>query len=563
MTDLKTKALGWLAADPDPVTKAAGTALLDNPEALQDHFGSALRFGTAGIRGALGPGPNRMNRVLVRRVASALANYVADNVDDAKERGVVIGFDGRHGSREFAEDTAAVFGAAGFVIYLFDDVAPTPVLAHAITSLNNAVGVMVTASHNPPGDNGYKVYWENGAQIIPPHDVSIADRIDLWGAGPQLADLTLLRQDKRLRDVPESVHTAYRQRVVAQRVHPSSGVRAVYTAMHGVGWRTLEAVLTEAGHTDVYPVMAQRDPDGDFPTVPFPNPEEPGALDMAIALAENVDADVIVANDPDADRLAVAIPSSTGWTQLTGNQVGCLLADDLLQHGPKGLVATTIVSSTLLSRLAAEYDVPYVETLTGFKWIADAAISHPGHFVMGYEEALGYSIGPVVRDKDGISAILLLLDLVGWCKDRGETLWDRLINLYERHSVHSSRQHSLVLTGAAGKQRIADIMASLRDHPPVAIGGIGVSTVRDVLTGVGRDLISGTSVDVNLPPSNVLAWSLADGSRVLARPSGTEPKLKLYFEVITPLDGTLAEAEKAGQGRIDGMLADLLLRLEA
>lgn len=531
MTDIVAIAQAWVDTDPDPTTQEAGAALIaeNDPDVLADHFGQRLRFGTAGLRGKLGPGPNRMNRALVRRVAAGLGLYLRNTQPGAPEKGVVIGFDGRHGSAEFAADSAGVLMALGFKVYAFNTVCSTPELAHAIPFLGTAAGIMVTASHNPPQDNGYKVYWSNGAQIIPPHDRGISAAIEQIEGCPSPMDADPL-------PIPDGVWSDYLDRVMALRVRPSTGVRAVYTAMHGVGWAPLERVLTAAGHTDIHPVAAQRDPDGDFPTVAFPNPEEPGALDLAIADAGRIGADLIVANDPDADRLAVALQDKDGrWTRLTGNQVGVLLADELLSHGPATpgrLVATTIVSTILLRKIAKAHGALAGETLTGFKWLANLALAHDGPFVMGFEEALGYSIGEVVRDKDGISATLLFLDLASNLKARGQTLWDALDRLDRKYGAHRSEQVAIKMDGADGAAAISGAMTALRKDPPAELAGSDVVLLRDLSTSIALDCKTGASTSVPLPPSNVLEFTLEDGSRILARPSGTEPKIKLYVEVV-------------------------------
>ena len=553
--ELINAAQAWMSADPDPETRDATRRMLDAGDVatLDAHFGGRLRFGTAGLRGPLAPGPNGMNALQVRQVSLGLARYAKPFATGQPV--VVIGFDGRHGSREFAEDTAAVMAGEGFVAWLFDAVVATPVLSNAVNQLDATVGVMVTASHNPPQDNGYKVYWSNGAQIVPPHDKGISDEIDRVPVTPiPVSAISDLRSQGVVRAVSPEIEERYFAAVAALRVHSDVGARVVYTAMHGVGARFVETVFRRSGHTDFHSVPEQAAPDGDFPTVAFPNPEEPGAMDCAFALAQRVEADVVIANDPDADRLAVGLPVADGGFQmLTGNQVGCLLADDLLRSGPswaasKRLVATTIVSTSLLAELAAFYGVSYVETLTGFKWIANQAITfdeEEGDFVLGFEEALGYSVGPVVRDKDGVSAALLLVDLVAYLKARGQTLFDRLRDIADRHGVYASDQHSIKMPGKSGAAEIAALMNQLRNAPPQVVGGRRVSQRRDLLTGVAIDCATGEQTSIELPESNVLAFVLDDGSRILARPSGTEPKLKFYFEVTTPLsdDETLASGE--------------------
>ena len=546
MTDVLATARAWVDADPDPKTKAEGEALIasGDADAIREHFGQRLAFGTAGLRGRLGPGPNRMNRALVRQVAAGLGLYLRESSPDAAERGVVVGFDGRHGSREFAADSVGVLRKLGIKVYAYDEVCSTPELAHAIPFLGAAAGVMVTASHNPPQDNGYKVYWSNGAQIIPPHDTGISAAIDRVEGVP-------VPIDGAAEPIPSAVWSDYLDKVMALRVRPLTGIRAVYTAMHGVGWAPLSRVLQAAGHTDVHAVPSQRDPDGDFPTVAFPNPEEEGALDLAIAHAQDVGADLIVANDPDADRLAVALQDKQGrWTRLTGNEVGVLLAEELLTHGPATpgrLVANTIVSTVLLKKIAEDHGALCGETLTGFKWLANLALAHDGPFVMGFEEALGYSIGEVVRDKDGISATLLLLDLASNLKARNQTLWDALDRLDRKYGAHRSEQLAIKLEGQAGAEAITGAMQSLRTTPPTEIAGSDVVLLRDLQSRVALDCKTGASWPVPLPPSNVLEFTLACGTRVLARPSGTEPKIKFYVEVV-------ASDDQAARARIPVVL---------
>jgi phosphomannomutase len=574
LAELIIAARSWAATDPDPDSRAELLARIDAKDErwLSEGFGDRLAFGTAGLRGALGPGPNRMNRALVRRVAAALGDYLLANVPGATSRGVVIGFDARRLSREFAADTAALLADRGIVAWLYRDYVPTPRLAHAVVRLGACAGVMVTASHNPPGDNGYKVYWGNGAQIVPPHDGGISAAIDaLVGFDPrEIGDLGAHRAAGLVREPDPSVAADYFARVQALRVHPTRPIRIVYTNMHGVGGESVRRVLAEAGYDDLHDVAEQSAPDGLFPTVAFPNPEEPGALDLALALAQRVGADVIIANDPDGDRLAVAVPDGAGrYRPLTGNEVGVLLGHDLLVNGEHGgrtpLLATTIVSSRMLSRIAAAHGAAYAETLTGFKWIANAAIAHDaagGRFVLGYEEALGYSAGDVARDKDGVSAALLLVDLAAACKARGQTLLDHLADLFRAYGLHASLQRSVTLPGLQGRARITSAMERLRAEPPTDLEGVPVIRFVDVERGEQLDLATGARAPLDLPRSDVLVWELGDGSRVLARPSGTEPKIKFYAEVRDVLAASepLAAAEARARARLAPLVQSLLVR---
>ncbi|MEQ1572344.1 MAG: phospho-sugar mutase, partial [Myxococcota bacterium] len=533
----------WIADDPDPETRALAEQMLAraDPTELEDAFGQRLAFGTAGIRGALGPGPGRMNRALVRRVTAGLAQWVARTGSGGGP--VVVGCDARRGSAAFADDAARVLAGAGLPVVRFPGVCPTPLVAYAVRALGGRAGVMVTASHNPPGDNGYKVYGPSGGQIVPPADAEISAAID--AVGPTLA----IPLGDRVDEVPSGLVDAYLREVAALRVHrPGRTVRIVYTPLHGVGGELALRVLAAAGHTDVVVVPEQFEPDGAFPTVAFPNPEEKGALDLALALAERVDADLILANDPDADRIAVAVRGR----RLSGNEVGTLLAEDLLSEGSaseRRLVATTVVSSTLLGRIAAAHGADYAETWTGFKWIAHAAESSPARFVLGYEEALGVCVGSVVRDKDGLSAALLVADLAAHLASRGETLLDALDALYRRYGVHLGSQVTVTAPGAAGLRRIAETMASVRARPWTELGGVRVTGFVDhaVPTSSGR------------PPADVLAFTLG-ADRVLLRPSGTEPKLKVYLEVVEPVVTGLDAAREVARerlGRLEAAVRDI------
>ncbi len=546
----------WLAEDPDPTTAEELRKLLAACDAhdaaalkeLAERFTGSLEFGTAGLRGVLGAGPQRMNRVLVRKVTAGLAAYLLDNVPDARQRGVVIGRDARRNSEVFAEDTARVLGGAGIKSYLAHRPWPTPTTAWAVTEQGACAGVMVTASHNPPAYNGYKVYWGNGAQIIPPHDTGIAAAIATIGRSDQLAmpELDELRATGMVIDLTEALHDSYLAKVIALRTSPSVDGRSLviaYTPLHGVGARSVEPALALAGFPQVHTEPSQREPDPEFPTVAFPNPEEKGAMDRVLALAAAVSADLVLANDPDADRLCVAVPDGAGYRLLSGDQIGALLADYLLETGAKDrrMVATTIVSSQLLSFLARKVGADYRETLTGFKWIGNAAMdyerSHGGRFVMGYEEALGYSVGPLVRDKDGVSAAVVFAELAAWNRARGRPVLEHLDEIYRKVGLFVTEQVSLTRPGVEGLARIRETMTRFRSAPPSELAGHAIEQVVDLARGEG-----------DLPLSDVLVFKAAGGRRVIMRPSGTEPKLKSYYEVrVEVRDGeTIAEARARG-----------------
>jgi phosphomannomutase len=555
----------WLAEDPDPITAGELRALLaacdaHDPAAqkeLDERFTGALEFGTAGLRGLLGAGPQRMNRVLVRKVTAGLAAYLLANVPDARQRGVVIGHDARHNSRAFAEDTARVLGGAGIPSYLAHRPWPTPTTAWATSARRACAGVMVTASHNPPAYNGYKVYWGNGAQIIPPHDTGIAAAIARIGRSDQLAMPALdeLRRGGIVIDLTEALHDDYLAQVVALRASPridGSALVIAYTPLHGVGARSVEPALARAGFPQVHTEPSQREPDPDFPTVAFPNPEEKGAMDRVLALAGKLGADLVLANDPDADRLCVAVPElgGTGYRALTGDQLGAVLADYLLEVGPRGrrMVATTIVSSQLLGFLARQAGADYRETLTGFKWIANAAIDYEetsgGRFVMGYEEAIGYSVGPLVRDKDGVSAAVIVAELAAWNRARGKSMLEHLDDVYRKVGLFVTEQVSLTRPGTEGLAQIRELMTRFRSAPPRELAGVAIEQVVDLSRG-----------EAGLPPADVLVFKLAGGRRVIMRPSGTEPKLKNYYEVRVEVAG--GESIASARARGDAELASL------
>ncbi len=576
----------WAAKDPDSATAAALTELLQlagdgSPAAMQelaDSFSGTLQFGTAGLRAALGPGPNRMNRVVVRRAAAGFAAFLTDAVGEAApgtRPRAVVGYDARHNSDIFAAESAAILTAAGIDTFLMPAALPTPLLAFAVRALDCDGGVMVTASHNPPQDNGYKVYLGRhaveesgrGAQIVAPYDARIAARIEAVGASESIA---LAADGWTVLD--QSVAADY-QRATAALADPARfphrDLRIVLTPMHGVGGETAMAVLNAAGFAEVTLVAEQAEPDPDFPTVSFPNPEEPGALDLALETAARLDADIVLANDPDADRAAVAAkdPDTGAWRMLRGDEVGALLGAHIVARlaaggaetpdagdgadgatgdrapgaGSAGVFANSIVSSRLLARIAAAAGYAHEETLTGFKWISRV----PG-LLYGYEEALGYCVAPdLVRDKDGISAAVLIAEMAAAAKAEGKTIFDTLDELYLQHGLHASDQLSI---------RVADLglldamMNRLRVSPPEAFGSSAVETFVDLAEGSEQ-----------LPPTDGLLYLTRDQTRVIIRPSGTEPKLKCYLEVLQPVESAagLPEARQAARLALDAVIGDV------
>ncbi|RLU90348.1 phosphomannomutase [Streptomyces griseocarneus] len=546
--DLIAQAQAWLAEDPDPDTREELAGLIDAGDTaeLSVRFSGTLQFGTAGLRGELGAGPMRMNRAVVIRAAAGLAAYL-------KKQGhtggtVVIGYDARYKSADFALDTAAVMVGAGLKAALLPRPLPTPVLAFAIRHLGAVAGIEVTASHNPPRDNGYKVYLGDGSQIVPPADAEIAAEI---AAVENLADVP--RPSDGWEILGETVLDAYLERTDAVLTNGSArDIDVVYTPMHGVGRAVLAAAFERAGFPAPTVVAEQAEPDPDFPTVAFPNPEEPGAMDLSFATARRVQPDIIIANDPDADRCAVAVPdpeADAGWRMLRGDEVGALLATHLVHKKAQGTFTTTIVSSSLLSRIAAAAPgAGYEETLTGFKWLARV-----DGLRYAYEEALGYCVDPEgVRDKDGITAALLVAELAAELKETGRTLTDLLDDLAVEHGLHATDQLSVRVEDLS---LISDAMRRLREQPPTVLAGLQVASAEDLSQGSAA-----------LPPTDGLRYHLSgdasgavSGARVIVRPSGTEPKIKCYLEVVIPVASAAALAD--ARGKAADVLSSLKLDL--
>ena len=541
MTLLDT-ARAWLAEDPDPATASELSALIAKAEAgdtgaadeLADAFDGTLQFGTAGLRGRLGPGSNRMNRVVVARAAAGLAAYLVANGGTS----VVIGYDARRNSDVFAADTARIMAGAGVSAMVLPSALPTPVLAFAIRELGCDAGVMVTASHNPPDDNGYKVYLGDGSQIVPPADAQISDCIA--AVGP----LASIPQSDEYRTLDGAVLDSYVARAVSLLGDGPRAVLAVYTAMHGVGGEVFMRAAAGAGFPAPAKVAKQFAPDGRFPTVNFPNPEEPGAMDLALADARALTADVIIANDPDADRSAAGIRYDGDYRMLTGDEVGALLGWWIAERGRRagvptqGVYAQSIVSGTLLERIATDAGLGYATTLTGFKWISKVP-----DLRFGYEEALGYCCDPAaVKDKDGITASLLMLEMVAALKAQGRGPQDVLDDLARKFGLHATSQLSVRVSDIS---LIAGAMARLRADPPTSLGGRDVVRMDDLEKGAD-----------GLPPTDGLRFTLKD-ARVIIRPSGTEPKLKCYLQVVVPVTGDVAQARSAADAELAALRASV------
>jgi len=516
----------WIDDDPDPTTRSRLQSLIDSNASseLEELFDGRLAFGTAGLRAAEGPGPNRMNRLVVRQTTAGLMEWLDGQGVEAPT--IVVGFDARHGSAAFARDTAGVIAARGGRALILPSPLPTPVLARAVLSEAADAGVMITASHNPPADNGYKLYLADGIQLVAPADAEIASAIDSLATAGGRIDVS----DDSVTHLGDEVADGHLDAVQAALLTRHRSVSTVYTAMHGVAGKHLLAAFERAGFPAPGIVSEQFDPDPDFPTVAFPNPEEPGALDLALALAEATSADLVLANDPDGDRLALAVPSrdGSGYSALSGDQTGVLLADHLIRHteGHDRLVALSLVSGRLLSKMAAAAGVACETTLTGFKWVARPIVDRPDHrYLMGYEEALGYSIAAIVRDKDGISAALVAAEAVAETIAAGNTVWHTLDRLAVAHGTHLTGPLSIRFEGTDAQEKMQTTMTRILAHPLQTLAGSPLSSSENLAHGE------------HLPPTTGSLLFYADDTRVIIRPSGTEPKVKAYIEVIEPVAG--------------------------
>ena len=538
--DLHDVARAWLDQDPDPATRSELERLIETDDAeLADCFAGRLHFGTAGLRGPLGPGPNRMNRVVVLQSAAGLARYLTEYF--APECSVVIGYDARHNSDVFAHDTASIMQGSGVRAFVLPRPLPTPVLAFAIRHLGASAGVMVTASHNPPQDNGYKVYLEDGCQIVPPVDEQIAAMIDSVASSMRVDELP---RNDGWQTLDESLVHNYAERALeilsSDGVDRRADVVSVITPMHGVGGRLLEQLLTDAGFAPCVRVDAQFDPDPDFSTVAFPNPEEPGAMDLALETAQRVRPDVIVANDPDADRCAIGVPTPGGdYRMLSGDEVGYALGWwASRRESSRRTLAQSLVSGGMLKAIADSSTLDYQQTLTGFKWIGRIPTLR-----FGYEEALGYCVDPeTVRDKDGITAALAVVDLIAELKAESRSILDLLDDLAREHGLYATRQVSLRVADLA---TIRDIMESLRSQPPATVAKRAVETIIDLQQGT------------DLPPTEGLVLILAGQGRIIVRPSGTEPKIKAYLQVVVEVGSSIDDARETAERQLDDLANDV------
>ena len=558
----------WLN-DPyfDDETKKELLSIRNNPKEIEDRFYKDLEFGTAGLRGVIGAGTNRMNVYTVRKATQGLANYIIKN--NGQSRGVAIAYDSRHMSPEFADEAALCLNANNIKAYVFDSLRPTPELSFAVRYYGCIAGINITASHNPSEYNGYKVYWEDGAQITPPHDTGITEEVNKVS---DYSQVKTMNKDDAIRNglyivINSEVDDAYLDVLKSLTLHPevikeqAESIKIVYTPLHGTGNIPVRRTLKELGFKNVFVVPEQEKPDGDFPTVSYPNPESAEAFELALKLAKKEDADLVLATDPDADRLGVWVRDKAGeYHCLTGNMSGCLIAEyEISQRkAVKGLPAdgaliTTIVSTKLSKAIAASYGTKYIEVLTGFKYIGQQILefekSGHGTYLFGFEESYGCLIGTYARDKDAVSASVALCEAAAYYKSKGLTLWDAMTSMYEKYGYYKDGVQSITLSGIEGLQKIQDIMNSLRANAPKQIGGFDVIAVRDYKTGKIRNIATGEESETGLPASNVLYFELTDNAWVCVRPSGTEPKLKLYYGICgkstDDADAIAARMEKA------------------
>ena len=567
------KVATWLTGNYDDATKEAVSALQkSHPDELAESFYKNLEFGTGGLRGIMGVGTNRINKYTIGMATQGFANYLSKTYPGEKIA-VAIAHDSRNNARFFAETTAQVFAANGFTVYLFEDLRPTPELSFAIRHLNCKAGVVCTASHNPKEYNGYKAYWNDGGQLVPPHDTNVITEVELiqsvddvkWSGGE--ANIQLLGKE---------TDDAYIKMVKSLSVYPEviaqqNDLKIVYTPIHGTGIKLVPQVLAEFGFTNVHIVEEQSIPDGNFPTVKYPNPEESETMSIGLAKAKALDADILLGTDPDADRVGVGVKNHKGeWVLMNGNQTAVLAFAYMMEARrakgiakPNDMVITTIVTTEMINEVAKQNEVACYNVLTGFKWIAELVKEKEGKekYIIGGEESFGLMIGEETRDKDAVSAVALLCEMAAYEKSKGKTLFDKMIELYIQYGFYYEQLISITKKGMNGQQEIAKMMEGYRVNPPATINGSKVATLLDYELQVGINLLTGETWKINLPKSNVLQFITADGSKISARPSGTEPKIKFYFSVHTSLKNRSEFDEKYQilQNKIIGIIADMQL----
>lgn len=562
----------WLDNDYfDEATKAELKGIAEDENEIKERFYKDLEFGTAGLRGVIGAGTNRMNIYTVRKATQGLANYIVKK--DAQAQGVAIAYDSRRMSPEFAEEAALCLGANGIKAYVFDSLRPTPELSYAVRKLGCIAGINITASHNPPEYNGYKVYWEDGAQITPPHDKGIMDEVQAIEDYTTMKTMGLeaAKSAGLYETIGADIDDAYIAELKTQVLHQdaidavSKDIKIVYSPLHGTGNIPARRILKELGFENVYVVKEQELPDGEFPTVSYPNPEAEEAFTLGLKLAKEVDADIVLATDPDADRLGVYVKDAKSgeYKVLTGNMSGCLLADyeisqkKALQGLPEdGYLIKTIVTSNMADAIADYYGTGLIEVLTGFKYIGQQILgfeqSGKGTYLFGFEESYGCLIGTHARDKDAIVATMALCEAAAYYKTQGKTLWDAMIDMFEKYGYYKDAIQSLTMKGIEGLQKIQEILETLRKNPPAEIGGYEVLSARDYKEDTIKNLKTGEVTATGLPNSNVLYYDLSDDAWLCVRPSGTEPKVKFYYGIKgTSLEDADAKSDALGQAVLD------------
>jgi len=567
------KVATWLAGNYDEATKAAIRDMQANqPNELEESFYRNLEFGTGGLRGIMGVGTNRINKYTIGMATQGFANYLAKAYPGEKIS-VAIGHDSRNNSRFFAETTAQVFAANGFSVYLFEALRPTPELSFAIRNLGCKAGVVCTASHNPKEYNGYKAYWNDGGQLVPPHDKNVITEVEAiqsvddvkWSGGESNITLMGNNMDEAYIKMVKSL-SVYPEVIAAQK-----DLKIVYTPIHGTGITLVPKVLESFGFSNVHVVEEQSTPDGNFPTVKYPNPEESETMSIGLAKAKALDADILLGTDPDADRVGVGVKNHKGeWVLMNGNQTAVLAFAYMMEaRRAKGvanandMVITTIVTTEMINEVAKQNNVACYNVLTGFKWIAELIKEKEGkeNYVIGGEESFGLMIGDQIRDKDAVSAVALLCEMAAYEKSKGKSLFDKMIELYIQYGFYYENLISITKKGMNGQQEIAQMMEGYRQSPPSTINGSKVATLLDYELQKGTNLTTGATWKISLPKSNVLQFITEDGSKISARPSGTEPKIKFYFSVNTQLANAAEFDEKYAllQNKINGIIADMNL----
>ena len=570
MENILDKATQWLTATFDAATqKEVNELIADNSNDLLDRFYKDMEFGTGGMRGLMGAGTNRINKYTLGRATQGLSNYLIQNVQKEK-LSVVIAYDCRHNSKKFAKIVADVLSANNISVFLFEDLRATPELSFAVRYLNCDAGIVLTASHNPPEYNGYKVYWSDGGQIVPPHDNGIIGKVNSL----KFSEINFDAKEELIKVIGKGVDDAFVKASVTNASLSDKidrkNLKIVFTPLHGTSIISVPDALAKAGYSDVHIVEEQKNPDGDFPTVRSPNPEEPEALKMATDLADKIGADIVIGTDPDCDRLGVAIRDTNGHMKLmNGNQTMVVMTEFLLKKwknqgkiNGKQFVGSTIVSTALVNEVAANYGVETKIGLTGFKWIAKMVEDFPElDFIGGGEESFGYMVGDFVRDKDAVTATLLACEVAAYAKQHGSSFYKELLEIYKTHKYYKEHLISITKKGMDGAKEIQQMLSDMRDNPLTVIDGEKVESFSDYQASTRKNLITGKETNINLPKSNVLIYQTVSGTRIAARPSGTEPKIKFYFSVNSPLD--LKEnapiVEKALDAKIQKIIKEMKL----